>query len=56
MSCLGSPAGSPPFHSFIIARRVPVANPARSMNLNVGSTPTTTIEPVGEGFSREING
>ena len=38
------------------ARRVPVAIPARSMNRNVGSTPTTTIDPVGCGFSFEMKG
>ena len=33
--------------------RVPVAMPARSMKWKSGSTPTTTMEPGGLGFSRE---
>ena len=36
--------------------RVPVASPARSMYQNVGSIPTTTIEPGGAGLCRETKG
>jgi hypothetical protein len=36
--------------------RVLVAIPQRSMNGNAGSSETTTIEPGGSGFRREMNG
>jgi hypothetical protein len=52
----GSRAGSRRFQSFRATSRVPVAKPARSMNQQVGSRPTTTIEPGGAGSSRETNG
>ena len=36
--------------------RVPMQMPARSMNQNWGSTPTTTIKPGGDGLCFETNG
>ena len=55
-SSAGSRLGRRPFQSSMATFRVPVAMPARSMKRNVGSSPTTTIEPGGQGLCRETNG
>ena len=48
--------GQPSFHNLKAILRVLVQMPARSINLNCGSTLTTTIEPGGEGLCIETKG